>query len=326
MLVLRHNRDDNALDIGACLIAALSRLDPDAPARAVCTLLLAESYRAGGDLTLRFTQGTRPGAGRLPVPWPIIRWATRCGIEIDRDSGLVPADAARQLFIESVRADAQLAGRLRGELLRAEAPAICYGIASGLWDPAEVEVILAWSAQPGRLLRGITNPLDRAVYAADLLDVRSAMLLAALVRRIAAGSGGRELDAEDAAQPVAAVADPDGTCLLRAEDLDVHDWAVGPPPAQVAGAVRVAVADAEPDQLPQAIDLALARLRPHADADPLLAVLCPRDLLALTAQARDTAAETAAREGMLLLTAPEYTPGLTIQAADKLSRARTARQ
>jgi len=326
MLVLRHNRDDNVLDVGACLITALSRLDPDAPARAICTLLLAEAYRAGGDLTLRFVQGIRRGADRLAVPWPIMRWAERCGIEIDRDSGLVPADAARRLFIESVRADEHLAGRLRGGSMRVEAPAICYGIASGLWEPTEVEAMLAWSARPGQLLRGVTDPLDRAVYAADLLDVRSAMLLAALVRRVAAGDGDRKLDAEDAVQSVAAVADNDGTCLLRAKALLIDDWTIGSLPVRGASAIRVAVADAEPDQLPSAIDFALARLQPHAAAGPLRAVLCPRDLLALGIPARNTAVHATDRAGVVLLAAPQYTPALTIRAADKLSRARTARQ
>jgi hypothetical protein len=325
IIVLRHNRDDNVLDVGACLVTALSRLAKDAPARAVCTLLLAESYRAGGDLSLRFLQGTRPGAGHVPVPWPIARWAARCGADVDRSSGVVPADAARRLFIESIQVGDHLRRRLRDDSMRAEAAAICYGMASGLWAPAEVEVALGWSAHPGRLLRGVTDPLDRACFSADLLDVRSALLVASLVRRVAAGPGGQaRLDVEDAAQPVDLTASGDGTCLVQSAVIELADWSPGPRGIPSAGRVRLAVADAEPDQLRPAIDEAVARVRGYT-AD-VRAVLCPRDLLAVERSLRDRLVAEAASAEVHLLAAPEYTPSLTIQAADKLSRARTARQ
>jgi hypothetical protein len=323
MMVLRHNRDDNVLEIGACLITALSRLDPDAPARAACTVLLAEAYRAGGDLSLRFVQGTKPTAGPVPIPWPVMRWARRCGVNLNRVSGQVPADAARLLFTESIRVDERLRRRLRAEDLRRSVPAICYGIASGQWDPAEVEVMLAWSARPGWLLHGGSDPLDRASYAGDLLDVRAAMLVAALVRRLSAGNGDPQYDAEDSGLPVEVVAEDDQTCLLRAASVDVPDWCVGSRSPQ-GGSLRLAVADAEPDQLPGAVGTALGRLRGYAAE--ACAVLCPRDLLAASERLRQSLAEQARSAGAVLLAAPDYTPGLTIRAADKLSRARTARQ
>lgn len=324
VVVLRHNRDDGVLDIGACLVAALSRLDPDAPARALCTLLLAEAYRAGGDLSMRFLKGSRPGAENVAIPWPIVQWAGRAGVELERNSGQISADEALRLFIESVHVSDRLRSRLRGESSRPDTAAICYGVASGLWHPAEAEVLLAWSDHPGRLLRGSTESLDRASFSGDLLDIRSALLVAAVVRRVAAGAEDRKLDAEDVGQPVELVAHTDGTCTLQAATIDLSDWLVSAAPWQSTGRLDLAVADAEQDQLSMAVEAALARLATRRGG--LSAVVCPRDVLALGSPALGSLTLAAERAGAVLLAAPEYTPGLTIRATEKLARARMARQ
>ncbi|MCP2243358.1 SMI1/KNR4 family protein [Lentzea aerocolonigenes] len=320
MVLLRYNRDDNVLDVGACLISALSALDHDAPARALCTLLFAESYRSGGDLSLRFVQGTRRDSDPISVPRPLWRWAQRAGIALDRRRGVVPSEAAQRLFVESIQVSRGLRDRLR------EAPdaatAVCYGIASGLWHPVEVETVLVWSKNPGAVLRGLTNPIDRARYGADVLDVRAGMLVAAAHRRISAG-GDSLLDAEDVQQQVAFEVNTDHTCTLTAEKIDLTDWLVGDLSAFPATTLRLSVADAEPDQLEAAVRIAVDRLDRASGA---MAVLCARDVLTLSDIRLREIVSTASRAGVMILAAPEYTPGMTIRAAGKLSRARTARQ
>ena len=55
-------------------------------------------------------------------------------------------------------------------------------------------------------------------------------------------------------------------------------------------------------------------------------MVCPRDVLALGSPALGSLTLAAERAGAVLLAAPEYTPGLTIRATEKLARARMARQ
>ncbi|AHH98604.1 SMI1/KNR4 family protein [Kutzneria albida] len=320
MVLLRFNRDDNVLDVGACLITALSALDPDAPARALCTLLLAEAYRSGGDLSFRFVRGTGRTAP-ASMPRALCRWAERVGVALDRRRGKIDRDTALRLFIEAVNVGDELRGRLRAS--QESAAAICHGIASGLWHPAEVEILLAWSTAPGSTLRGLTNPIDRARYACDILDVRAAMLVAAAHRRIAAGDDEALLDAEDAGQQVGLSADGDRTCCLTADRIDLTDWLLGGPSAFPTTQMRLTVADAEPDQLEEVFHVAIDRL---AQVNGAAAVLCPRDILSSNETRRERIVSAADRAGVMILVAPEYTPGMTIRAAGKLTRARTARQ
>ena len=127
-------------------------------------------------------------------------------------------------------------------------------------------MLLAWSDHPGRLLRGSPESLDRASFSGDLLDIRSALLVAAVVRRVAAGAEDRKLDAEDVGQPVELVAHTDGTCTLQAATIDLSDWLVSAAPWRSTGRLDLAVADAEQDQLSMAVEAALARLAPGAAA------------------------------------------------------------
>ncbi|WP_410611089.1 hypothetical protein [Amycolatopsis sp. lyj-109] len=322
MVLLRFNRDDNILDVGACLITALSSLDPDAPARALCTLLLAEAHRSGGDLTVRFVRGTGNNAASVPIPGAVCRWSDRVGVVLDRRGGLVDRDAGCRLFVESVNIGEALRTLLR-EADAATAAATCYGVASGLWAASEVETLLAWSPSAGFVLRGLTDPMDRAHYACDVSDVRVAMLVAAAHRKMSAGVGDALLDAEDVGQRIGFTANNDLTCDFTADRIDLTEWMFGGYPAFAVTELRLAVADAEPDQLASAVYASIHRV---SGADGSAAVLCPRDIVSLAEADRERLVVAAEEAGVVILAAPEYTPGLTIQAVDKLTRARTARQ
>ena len=178
MPLLKFDRDRNALAVAACPITRLTRLDQDAPARAVCTLLLSEAYRAGGDLTIRFFAGVGRGARPAPVPAAIIRWARRCGIDLEQE-GVIDAASAHELFAASVRISEQMRDRLRA-LPNNGLAALCYGVASGIWPTPAAEAVLAWSDDPITVLTGDTDPLQRARYVLDLRDTQSALLLATL--------------------------------------------------------------------------------------------------------------------------------------------------
>nr|BFE56513.1 hypothetical protein GCM10020063_010390 [Dactylosporangium thailandense] len=319
LVLLRFDRDRNALSVGDCLITQLSRLDPDAPARAVCTLLLAEAHRSGGNLSIRFVTGSGRITAAAPIPRAISQWAGRCGIALDSADGVIPADAALRLFVASVRVSDQLRERI-GALPPAAAAAVCHGIASGVWPSAAVEAILTWSHRPTVVLKGATDPLDRAWHTVDLLDAREGLLIAAAVHRIAAGTGDTQLDAEDTQLPVDLVVHADRTCTASAETIDLTDWLVCGASTFPASVLRLTVADAELDQLPDAVLAAVPRLFGGG------AVLCPRDLRSLDGAVLDALDREARRAGVMLLAGPQYTPSLTMRAADTLARARTARQ
>jgi hypothetical protein len=318
MPLLRFDRDRNALAVAACPITRLTQLAPDAPARAVCTLLLSEAYRAGGDLTVQFFAGAGRGARPAPVPAAIVRWARRCGIVLEEE-GVIDAASAHELFAASVRVSDQMRDRLRA-MPNDGVAALCYGVASGTWPAPAAEGVLAWSDDPLTVLTGDTDPLQRARHALDLRDTQSALLLATLIARVAAGSGSEPLDAEDAQQDVELSVLPDRAAIISVDGIELEAWWVersAPPPAS---AFRVQVVDGELDQLLAALADAVAQ------APAGSALLCPKDVRSLDAAALTGLLEQMRSRNVALLAGPEYTTTLGNRAADVLARARGARQ
>jgi hypothetical protein len=318
MPLLRFDRDRNALAVAACPITRLTQLDPDAPARAVCTLLLSEAYRAGGDLTVQFFAGTGRGARPAQVPAAIIRWARRCGIALKQE-GVIDAASAHELFAASVRISGQMRDRLRA-MPNDGLAALCYAVASGTWPAPAAEAVLAWSDDPITVLTGDTDPLQRARHALDLRDAQSALLLATLIARVAAGSGSERLDAEDTQQDVELSILPDRAASISADRIELETWWVEGSAPPRASAFRVQVVDGELDQLLAALAAAI----PHVPAGSVL--LCPKDVHSLDADALTGLLEQMRSRNVTLLAGPEYTTTLGNRAADVLTRARGARQ
>ncbi|MDX1873293.1 hypothetical protein SBI67_14305 [Mycolicibacterium sp. 120266] len=318
MPLLRFDRNMQALVVGACPITELSQLDPDAPARAVCTLLFSEAYRAGGDLTVHFAAGVGRNAEPAPIPYPLMRWAGRCGVKLDRQSGVIDAESAQTLFLSSGEFSDGMRRRL-SELSPGGLAAVCFGVASGTWSAPAAEAILAWAEGPAAILRGDSNPLERARYALDLLEARSALMLATLVTRVGAGSGMSSLDAEDSEQPVNLTVLPNRCAVVAARDIQLMDWWVpgsAPPPISD---FHVQVVDAEHDQLIEALAAAV-RAAPEGRV-----LLCPKDLHSLSSMAMAEVLESARLRNVVVLSGPEYTTTIALRAADALSRAAGAR-
>lgn len=318
MPLLRFDRDRNALAVAACPITRLTQLDQEAPARAVCTLLLSEAYRAGGDLTVQFFAGTGRVARPAPVPAAIIQWARRCGIALEQE-GVIDTASAHKLFAASVRISDQMRDRLRA-IPNDGLAALCYGVASGTWPAPAAEAVLTWSDDPITVLTGDTDPLLRARHALDLRDTQSALLLATLVSRVAAGSGSELLDAEDAQQDVELSVLPDRAALLSADFIELKTWWVKGSAPLPASAFRVQVVDGELDQLLAALGAAISQ------APTGSALLCPKDVRSLDAAALTGLLEQMRSRDVTLLAGPEYTTTLGNRAADILTRARGARQ
>ncbi len=151
--------------------------------RALAALTLAEAFRSGGTMEIRFEQHLEQA-----VPASLRQFARTHGIELGTDdpASIGPAQARELLFAVTPLPDelrARLQQRIDAGLLSAERA--CYVLLSGIWDPAELDFLLACSPRSGSILRGGVDPLDRAARRAELSLCRSAAMLGMLLRRLA---------------------------------------------------------------------------------------------------------------------------------------------
>ena len=195
-----YSREDRCLDVDLCAAAEPEWLAPGEAWRAVALFILADAYKNGGTMAVRFRR--RPsttgkshgesrgvsGAGRCPEA--LVRLAEAHGVQLARartDDYWNPAEA-KALYLALSAISPELRDRLR-ELAAAghlSAGRLCYLLSRGVWTAAELEVLIRFSRQPEISAGPDLFPEQRHFYAQALEDARSALLAQALVQRLTA--------------------------------------------------------------------------------------------------------------------------------------------
>lgn len=149
--------------------------------RALAALTLAEAFRSGGTMEIRFDDHLEHA-----VPASLRQFGRTHGIELAADDASITPAQARELLLAVTPLTDELRSSLRRRIdagsLSAERA--CYVLLSGVWDPIELDFLLACSARAGSILRGGVDPLDRIARQAELSLCRGAAMLGMLLRRL----------------------------------------------------------------------------------------------------------------------------------------------
>lgn len=323
--LLRYDRENNVTEVGAFTCATLTSFADDAPFQALLALVLADAYRSGGDLSLQFVADGGRHSRPIPIPGRVTRFAQAHNISLESAArGFVGPAASKQLFVECLTCSDGFRGALRDAQVDLDVAAVCFAVASGIWDSIAAEFLVRNAHNPTRAFRGGSIPLDTLPWCIDLQDASAGVLLSALFRRASAGpSLGSRHDVEDEARPVSVEFTDLGTVILSTEaplalgwswegDSDTSRMEVLPVAAE-----EVALADRLPD-------LAVWLAENATDGDPCL--LVPRDAERLLGGRHDQVLAALDSLRVDVLIAPLYTTTIAADAARRLQRARTSRQ
>jgi hypothetical protein len=324
LAVLRscHNRLHNRHDISVFATAELSSFAPGASVRAALCAVLSDAYRAGGPLAAAFVTKRSEG----PIPGPLRRWAAERGVRLPRRGGW---DAATGERLYSLAADLTTGTRGLLPLEGLSTGAVCFAVASGMWQPVAVEALLRWSARPQRILTGAVDVTDRLSWLIDQRVCRAALTVAAACRRIARGGQPFASDDDDTTTPVnVTFLDPINGIdpCLSAVTLTVEEghtaslgWTVLTGAEPHTRSITTHVLAVENDLLPAHLPALSDKIPPgHV-------IIVPADANTSTDPAVAKALEQARAAGRTVMASPDYTSTLDSLADTAILRARTAR-
>jgi hypothetical protein len=245
--------------------------------RALTAMMLAEAFRGGGTMEVRFDRH----AEHL-VPAALAQWARTAGLDVDDDQPALEPAVARELMLAATEMPTQLRNRV-SELAAHGGLSVeraCYTLLAGIWKPIELDFLLASSPRALDILRGGTHPLNRARHQAELDLCRAASMLGTLLARLQ--------------QPRGASVTESGSATAVEDERTPISWTV----LADHGAVRFSGIEHEMPWLPE----------PVRSSNGTLTVL-PRSLP--TDQDCPTAGELADDAGVVALLTPQDVEELT---------------
>lgn len=332
--VVRHNREENCLDVDVFLTANIPEYDALAGAQALTTFLLSEAYKCGGTMELRFTREVEDGQ----VPAELRALAHRYDIHFrDAARGRITPDEAKALYAaltgfspalqEQINA-LERAGRIK--MARA-----CYAIHHGVWSREQIEMIALGSQRPDSVLAGLVQPHQRHLYAHDLLHARAALLGGMLDRQLARrerrDATGTAYDLEDDIRPLEITFDGDYYAKgYRSDELIGVPWLHDQSRSIEIQAgslfyVLVRARDAADMLLHLESDLRLARQLRDQRGQPVF-ILVPNDFTTLPDGFAQRLLEQAETLKIRLMVCPETVLTFDADAAERLARSRILRK
>jgi hypothetical protein len=150
--------------------------------RALAALTLAEAFRTGGTMEIRFDEHPEQA-----VPARLQQFARTRGITLGASDpcAITPAEA-RQLLQAVTPMPAELATRVRAVTERGEQSVerLCYVLLSGIWKPIELDFLLATSPRWRTILHGGSDVLNRSARQAETAVARAAAMTGTLFARL----------------------------------------------------------------------------------------------------------------------------------------------
>jgi hypothetical protein len=230
-------------------------------ARALTAMMLAEAFRSGGTMEIRFDEHPERA-----VPAALAQWARTVGLSTS-DGPVITPIAARDLMLEATALPAGVRRRI-SQLANAGGFGVeraCYAILAGIWSPLELDFMLATSGRVVDILSGGSDPLNRARHEAELEVCRAAGMLGTLFKRLQQRTDGSVLEGD--ANDVAWETLPEhGAVVFRG--FENVPWVVGGRPEPI-GALAVL-----PRAHPERSDLECAA---EVGDVPTVALLTPQD-------------------------------------------------
>lgn len=183
LMVVRHNRHGNFLEVDVCLIANPPQYFENSGARVALGFILSEAYKCGGSMEIVFSKNVENGR----VPAYICDLAIDLGVKLKHVfEGHITPFEARQLYLGLVGFSTAAKDRIMklavdGKISPERA---CFVVIGGVWSLPEAESVILGSANPERILASLSDPADRHLYLADLVVARTAIFGGSLDRKI----------------------------------------------------------------------------------------------------------------------------------------------
>lgn len=150
--------------------------------RALAALMLAETFRSGGTMEIRFDEHPERA-----VPARLQQFARTRGLRLGASDAcaITPAEA-RELMQAVTPMQADLAARVHGVTGRGEQSVerACYVLLSGIWKPIELDFLLATSSRSLTILGGGSDVLNRGARQAETAIARAAAMAGTLFARL----------------------------------------------------------------------------------------------------------------------------------------------
>lgn len=317
LAALRHDRTYDALAVTAWQTCQVPHVAAHEGCRGLASMTLAEAFRAGGTMEIRFDQHPE-----REVPASLRQYARTQGVAIGHDDPKsVSPTEARELFLATARMPLQLARRVdrasRDGVLSPERA--CFVIASGIWRTVELDFLLGTSPRTESILRGGCDPFDRPTRQAEQSASIAALMAGLLHARLsgtARVTGAAAQVVEDERQTIHwEVMEADGGIGFHGVPARKLPWIPESVTSESRSAGAIVVL---PRQHCGSLD-AMQASRLAMSMDVQVALLLPADAPAPPGQ------EQLARDGVVVMRCPVGTDELTRLVANKLLSCKVGR-
>lgn len=258
--------------------------------RALAALTLSDAFKNGGTMEIRFDQPGEisPADDKPPiryksghpeggVPASLKRYARTLGLELGVESpGSISPSEARELFLAVTPMPLELRSRVDDAVARglASPERLCFTLMSSqLWEPIELDFLLAVSDRAKEILEGGSTWESRGDRQSEMQLARAARMLGMLYRRLdskdVAAAGGETRVLEDNRVGVVwSVIDEYGAVVMTEIPSDTIPWQSDPECRIDEGACLVVV----PRSMPTREDVDLVRSLQADGVHPVLVV------------------------------------------------------
>lgn len=328
LLELRHNRDEDLLEVAAFASDDRPEFRPLESTRALTLMLLSEAFKCGGSMAVRFLYSGRELSRFLPPN--LHRLMKANDFEIPAQGELQVGQAIRLYLAltdlgEDVRA--QLTDLLDEAPL--EVARACYVVNAGIWSSAELDIILASAPEPDRLLGGAALAAPFVLLERDVRVARRALLAGRLDRALASaaslGPGAISVEDDVTALPRAVVDCGDVLRYeLEREIVMPWGWPRDAEHATASGSIAAFLRPWDLDQMVAGLDAEIETVG-QATADGQRWLVVPRDAVAAPEDAQRRWTATALAAGVGIAVATDFVNTLDSEALRRFERSRLVR-
>lgn len=335
LLVVKHNRKGNYLEVDVCLMANPPQYFENSGARVALGFLLSEAYKCGGAMEIVFTKNVEGGR----VPGYICDLAIEMGVKLTHVfEGHITPYEARQLYLKLAGFSDSSQQRVMSMAVnnKIQPERICFLVMGGVWSLPEAESIILGSPHPERLMQSESVPDERHLYLQDLMVSSTAILGGVLDRkllRVELVEGGQIVESEDEESEVSIGFDETFFAKIYASGNAIAvPWTNNKvltlkPEQQMVVMVR-ARSDSEIQKyFPK--DLAsLKKLmaKYQLSSETLVLYLLPRDFEDVSLSVQSQIIKQLESEGIYLMVSPDSMASLNKEAIRRLETGRRTRQ
>jgi hypothetical protein len=189
--------------------------------RALTAMMLAEAFRSGGTMEVRFDDHPEHA-----VPALLRQWARCEGIALLGGARAIAPTEARQLIVAATEMSDEL--RRRVERLIAggglSVERVCYMLLAGIWRPLELTFLLGTSPRVADILAGGSDPLYRPRHQAERDLCRAAVMAGTLLARLEQPPNEQTTAIEDYRNPITWTVDDEGATIRFSGLVGALPW------------------------------------------------------------------------------------------------------